>query len=269
MQLGKHGNGPCEFDQPRAIKLDKATGRIYIVDTNNSRIQVWDKNLKHLTQFGKGILHYPRGIAITEAMIFVTDYFKEFLYKFSLPELSLIKSQGHHTSQLKLNNPTAIAVENNEIFVLEADKQRILVFTDNLEYLKTIAKGIIHVSYDIQVYHGIIHVLEVDTNLIKLLNSQNGELVASVLTNHHSIPFSSACHFSLSVDTKHYFITDWKMNKIKVISNTGVFIRIIDTSEFQCLHPRGITSSPNNDIIVSFEEGKYALVKLPALISPD
>ena len=268
MQFGKHGNGLSEFDQPRAVKCDNTTGLIYIVDTNNSRIQVWDESLKYLSQFGKGILHYPRGIVIAEGMIFVTDYFKEFLYKFSRPDLSLIKTQGH-TSQLKLNNPTAIDAENNEIFVLEADKQRILVFTDNLEYLKTLAKGIIHVSYDIQVCHGIIHVLEVDTNLIKLLNSQNGELVASVLTNHDSIPFSNACHFSLAVDTKHYFITDWKLNKVKVISNTGVFIRIIDTSEFECLHPRGITSLPNNGIIVSFEEGKNALVKLPDLISPD
>ena len=269
MQFGKHGSGPCEFDQPRAIKFDKTTGQIYIVDTNNSRIQVWDESLKHLTHFGKGILHYPRGIVISDGMMFVTDYFKEFLYKFSLPDLSLINTQRHHTSQLKLNNPTAIDAENNEIFVLEADKQRILVFTDNLEYLRAMAKGIIYVSYDIQVYHGIIHVLEVDANLIKLLNSQNGELVASVLTNHDSISFNNACHFSLAFDMKHYFITDWKLNKVKVISNTGAFIRIIDTSEFQCLQPRGITSLPNNDIIVSFEAGKNALVKLPALIYPN
>ena len=265
MQFAKHGNGLCEFDQPRAIRIDKLTGHIYICDTNNSRIQVWDENLEYITQFGKGILHNPRAITILEGNIFVTDFFKDFLYKFNQPNYALIPTN----LQLKLHNPTAIDDENNELFVLEADKRRILVFTDTLEYLRSLAKGIIDVAFDIQVSQGIIHVLEVDTNFIRLLNSQNGDLIASVVTNHNSMSFSNTCHFSLGLETNRYYITDWKLNIIKVITNTGAFICIIRTTHYQCLQPRGIASYPNSDIIVNFQEGKNALAKLPTIFSPN
>ncbi|KAI6653551.1 PEP-CTERM domain protein [Oopsacas minuta] len=269
MQVGKHGSAPCEFDHPRAMRIDKLTGHVYIIDTNNSRIQVWDENLDYLTQFGKGILHYPRAITIIDGNIFVTDFFKDFLYKFSLPNYVLIKSKLQDKPLPKLHNPTAIDDENNELFVLEADKRRILVFTENLEFLRSLAKGVINVAFDLQVKQGIIHVLEVDTNLIQLLNSQNGQLIASVLTNHNSMSFYNACHFSLNPETNQYYITDWKLNKVKIISGTGAFIRIIDTSYYQCLQPRGIVSYPNKDIIITFQEGKNALAKLPTVFSTD
>ena len=260
MQVGRHGHGPTEFDQPRAVKLDPLTGNIYVVDANNGRVQVWDGNLKYLAQFGKGVLRYPRGIALSNEAIYVTDYFKYFFYKFSSVDFSLLKTKPAE-EMLMLYNPVAVSLEEDEVFVLEADKQRISVFSTNLEYLRCLAKGVISVSYDIQVKQGIIHVLEVDTNLIKLLNSQNGELVASVLINYDSIPFSNACHFTIGVDDC-YFITDWKVNKVKIISNKGKFIHLLDTSDFQCLQPRGIASTTTNDIIIAFQEGKNVLLKL-------
>lgn len=265
MQFAKHGIGLREFDLPRAIRIDKPTGHIYICDTNNSRIQVWDENLEYITQFGKGTLHNPRAIAVFEGNIFVTDFFKDFIYKFSQSNFALIPTK----LQLKLHNPTAIDDENKELFVLEADKRRILVFTDTLECLRSLAKGIIDVAYDLQVSQGIIHVLEVDTNFIRLLNSQSGDLIASVVTNHNSMSFSNACHFAYGLETNRYYITDWKLNIIKVISNTGGFICIIRTTHYHCLQPRGIASYPNNDIIVNFQEGKNALAKLPTVFSPN
>jgi DNA-binding beta-propeller fold protein YncE len=52
---GKHGSGPGEFDTPHSIALD-STGRVFVADRANNRIQIFDPNGKLLAewkQFGR------------------------------------------------------------------------------------------------------------------------------------------------------------------------------------------------------------------------
>jgi DNA-binding beta-propeller fold protein YncE len=52
---GKHGAGPGEFDTPHSIALD-STGRVFVADRVNSRVQVFDgdgKLLAEWRQFGR------------------------------------------------------------------------------------------------------------------------------------------------------------------------------------------------------------------------
>ena len=71
MSWGQAGYAPGEFRGLHAIGMD-STGRIFVADRNNNRVQIFDQEGTHLaswTQFGR-----PSGIAFdTNGQIFVTD----------------------------------------------------------------------------------------------------------------------------------------------------------------------------------------------------
>jgi DNA-binding beta-propeller fold protein YncE len=58
--IGSEGHGPLEFNDPHGIDIDPSTGRIYIADRGNDRIQVIDSNGKFITQW----LQYGKPSAI-------------------------------------------------------------------------------------------------------------------------------------------------------------------------------------------------------------
>ena len=68
---GKAGKGPGEFDQPHGIAMD-SSGRIFVADRNNNRLQIFDQDGKFLAewrQFGR-----PSGVFIDKNdMIYVAD----------------------------------------------------------------------------------------------------------------------------------------------------------------------------------------------------
>lgn len=76
--IGKRGSELGEFNFPANIALD-ADGRLYVVDTFNVRIQVFDENGAFVKAIGKlgdgpGFLARPKGIAIdSEGHIYIVD----------------------------------------------------------------------------------------------------------------------------------------------------------------------------------------------------
>jgi DNA-binding beta-propeller fold protein YncE len=76
--IGKRGEEEGEFNFPTHIALDK-DGDIYVVDTMNGRVQVFDPEGRFLTGWGRlgdgpGMFARPKGIAIdSEGHIYVVD----------------------------------------------------------------------------------------------------------------------------------------------------------------------------------------------------
>ena len=69
--FGRWGSGPLEFKTPHDMALDPATGRLYVADRGNHRIQVLDPEgnfLAEWKQFGR-----PSGVAIRGGLIYVAD----------------------------------------------------------------------------------------------------------------------------------------------------------------------------------------------------
>lgn len=68
---GKKGSGPGEFDTPHALAMD-SSGRLFVADRGNSRIQIFDQDGKVLgewKQFGR-----PSGIYIDKSdILYVAD----------------------------------------------------------------------------------------------------------------------------------------------------------------------------------------------------
>ena len=67
---GKKGTGPGEFDSPHGLAMD-SSGRLFVADRSNSRIQIFDQDGKFLAewkQFGR-----PSGVFIRNDVIYVAD----------------------------------------------------------------------------------------------------------------------------------------------------------------------------------------------------
>lgn len=69
---GKKGNAQGDFDLPHGIALD-VTGRVFVVDRQNARVQVFDGSGNHLPWRGPALTN-PQDIAIApDGTTFVTD----------------------------------------------------------------------------------------------------------------------------------------------------------------------------------------------------
>ena len=68
---GELGTGPGQFDQPHALAMD-SKGRLFIGDRNNNRIQIYDKDLKYVTEWKQ--FSRPSGVYIDgKDNIYVAD----------------------------------------------------------------------------------------------------------------------------------------------------------------------------------------------------
>ena len=74
--FGCHGNGNAEFNHPNDISQDRA-GNLYVSDTDNNRVQVFDCNGQFLFAFSeKGAsqrLSRPFGICVHSNLVYVCD----------------------------------------------------------------------------------------------------------------------------------------------------------------------------------------------------
>ena len=133
-KIGGYGSGDGQFYLPYGVAVDR-TGKIYVADTYNNRIQVFDASGKFLFKFGEqginnGQFRAPSGVAVgSTGQIYVSDTQNDriqvfdstgnFLYKFGI--------SGSGASQFSI--PNGIAVDSTgKIYVADTGNYRIQVF---------------------------------------------------------------------------------------------------------------------------------------------
>ncbi|XP_011407495.2 PREDICTED: E3 ubiquitin-protein ligase TRIM71-like [Amphimedon queenslandica] len=133
--IGCKGSGKEQFNNPFGITIDENTGKVYVADLENHRIQVLnrDYSFSHFLGLkGKalGYFEQPNGTALdSQGNVFVTDTFNHRIQKFSQSGeyISYFGSKGPNPGQLKL--PEKIVINNDYIYVTEHLNARISVFT--------------------------------------------------------------------------------------------------------------------------------------------
>ena len=128
---GEAGTGPGNFGEPRGLASDPA-GNLYVADTKNHRIQVFDAAGRPLRAFGSqgqgdGQLNEPCGVAVDPQSgdVWVADTWNARIAHFSADG----RWKGALTDGEKpFFGPRAVAVSRGVVFVADTGNKRIVRF---------------------------------------------------------------------------------------------------------------------------------------------
>ncbi|MBI5847473.1 MAG: 6-bladed beta-propeller [Nitrospirae bacterium] len=123
--IGARGEGPGEFNFPTNIALD-AEGKLYVVDTGNFKVQVFNAEGKHLRTFGQlgdapGTFGRPKGIAVdSEGHVYVVDTAFDNFQIFDQEGKLLLFVGGPGNPPGKFWLPAGIAIDSEDkIYVVD------------------------------------------------------------------------------------------------------------------------------------------------------
>ena len=126
--FGKIGSENGQFQNPMDAAFD-GTGKVYVADINNHRIQTFTPDGQFLQKFGTGQLQYPISIAIYGDMVYVAECDHHRVSVFS-SEGKFLKSFGMKgEAQGQFNDPRGVTVDaNGFVLVADCNNNRVQVF---------------------------------------------------------------------------------------------------------------------------------------------
>ena len=146
--FGQQGQGPGQFMDPRGVAVD-AQGNIYVADTNNHRVQVFDSTGKYLRDWGSqgegaGQFNEPWGIAVdAQGNVYVADTWNYRVQKFDgqgkfLEQWGTNGDSGGSADMLpgQFYGPRAVALAaDGTVLVMDTGNKRIQRFTVDGEFM--------------------------------------------------------------------------------------------------------------------------------------
>lgn len=131
---GGKGEGPGQFLFPTYLTVD-GKGNLYVTDTLNSRVQVFDPDGKYVKSFGQrgsawGMFDKPKGVALDGfGNVYVVDSGWSNVQIFNQKGQVLLFFGGRGPIPGMLKNPTAIVIDKkNRIYVADYLNHRVEVY---------------------------------------------------------------------------------------------------------------------------------------------
>jgi DNA-binding beta-propeller fold protein YncE len=136
------------FWGPRGVAVD-AQGHVYVADTGNKRIVIFDADGNYITQFGTagfdpGQFDEPVGVAVANnGTVYVTDTWNQRVQSFTPNEdgtafLPLAQWDVNAWFGQGLDNKPFIAVDaNNHVFITDPEGYRVIEFTGDGQFVRT------------------------------------------------------------------------------------------------------------------------------------
>lgn len=125
---------PGDFAKPTGVAVDQE-GNLYVCDTMNNRIEIFDADGKFVSTFGKagdgpGYFARPKGVAIdSDAHIWVADGMQDRVQVFNQEQQLLITFGGHGLLPGQFQGLVGIATDkNNRVFTSEMYPGRVQQF---------------------------------------------------------------------------------------------------------------------------------------------
>jgi sugar lactone lactonase YvrE len=126
--------GPGDFARPSGLAVDQE-GNLYVCDTLNDRIEIFDADGKFISTFGKngdgpGYFSRPKGVAIdSDGHIWVADGMQDRVQVFNKEAQLLISFGGHGLLPGQFQGLVGIATDkNNRVFTSEIYPGRVQQF---------------------------------------------------------------------------------------------------------------------------------------------
>lgn len=126
---------PGDFGAPQGVALD-ADGNLYVTDTLNNRVEIFDADGNFISEFGKhgdgpGYFARPKGIAVdADGHIWVADQMNDRLQVFNKEgQLLTYIGTGHGELPGQFRSLSGVAIDKqNRVFTTEQEPGRLQVF---------------------------------------------------------------------------------------------------------------------------------------------
>lgn len=106
-EWGSAGSGSGQFSQPQAILID-ANDNVFVADTGNARIQMFDNTGTYIGEWGSGQLSQPQALAIdTASNIYVADVGNQTIQVFEKAPPTPTPTATPTATPTNTNTPTA------------------------------------------------------------------------------------------------------------------------------------------------------------------
>jgi tripartite motif-containing protein 71 len=132
---GKSGAGEGQFNKPQGIAVD-ATGNVWVVDEQNSRVEKFGEEGKYLSKFGShgaenGQMHEPAGIAISDGNLYVAEYANSRVQEFSFSGVYINQFGSKGTGSGQFEGAEGIAVDpvSGDLYVTDDGNSRVEQFS--------------------------------------------------------------------------------------------------------------------------------------------
>ena len=142
--IGKMGRNDGEFDWPLGVRY--RNHQVYVCDSDNARVQVFDSNLNFLRTFGTrgdgpGQLKEPRDLDFdTQGNIYVVDWGKHQVLVFSEVGQYLRHFGQYGEGKGELNHPRGLCVSGDCVYVVEISNNRLSVFNTSGQFVHSFGK---------------------------------------------------------------------------------------------------------------------------------
>ena len=149
--VGKPGSGVEDFNYPQGMSIDE-DGSLYVVDSNNGRIALYDLDGNYQTSFGKiggypDAFYTPKGIHVTNK-IYVCNTRNHFISVYEKNTFRLIAKYGDlgddpkdlpvGSNDYRFRLPTDLVISNDgKIYVVDSKHGQVKVLDSAGRYLST------------------------------------------------------------------------------------------------------------------------------------
>ena len=241
---------PGEIKWPMQIAIDSTTQNIFVTDYDAFTIQVFTEEGKHLYSIPTAAS--PTGIALTEEYIFVSA--KDQLVK-------IRKSNNKSVKSVKTENRLwGMDIDaNTNIYGCESNNKSVIVFDNNLKFLKRIKLQTFQITSDTGTYS-----LKLYTDRMYVMFggltpppfhlqifSLEGELIKCLIPKSEIV-----LSYFFAIDRLgNIIVADWGWIRIKIFNKEGESIHTITSDmlpgDMEFYYPIGIAINRNNRIIVA------------------
>ena len=145
--VGTKGSGPLQFHNPTGITVHPHTGKVFVTDSYNHKIQVLNSDLTYSSSFGSngsnnGEFNYAYDVATDrEGNIYVADWNNNRVQVFTADGLYLRKFGKKGEGEGELKQPLSITIDSgNIVYVSEEGNHRVSIFSSDGEFIKSFGR---------------------------------------------------------------------------------------------------------------------------------
>ena len=243
------GKGLEQLNWPRGVTVDNKTGNIYIADTENNSVKVFDSTGKYLFKFGdnedEGKMDRPLSVAICGDRILISQY-NNCVLNYQLNGKFISKIGKYGNGELEFNFPFGLTIDesNGNIYVCDYNNNRIQILSQDFRFISQFGKDILKSPLNVKLSKEYIFILDVSNPCLHLFN-YNHILQKSVISRGNGMQVINPFYFFID-KTDNILISDYGSNSIRIFNKEFQLIHKISVSP----KPMGITVDKRGRVIV-------------------